>query len=215
MTFPVFCLVIVPLWVVLFAIYFILKRAKLIKESLLAKCAGSFLAVSSGGVGLFLQGENPFLAPVFWFFVLCAAADVVLELNFVGGMVIFALGHGCLLVWLFTLYSPPWYSLLLGVAAYGLVWLLFRKDIPKLGKLLVPFLVYPAVLSAELAVALPIVFLVSSQLWMIALGAVCFFVSDLMVAKGVITKVSLRFHKLTMVLYWSSLFLFSMALWVS
>ena len=72
-----------PLWGAMFALYFILRRAGLKKESLVAKCAGSFLAVGSAGLALWLGGRNPLFHPVFWFFALCTAADALLELRFV------------------------------------------------------------------------------------------------------------------------------------
>ena len=68
-----------PLWGAMFALYFILRRAGLKKESLVAKCAGSFLAVGSAGLALWLGGRNPLFHPVFWFFALCTAADALLE----------------------------------------------------------------------------------------------------------------------------------------
>ena len=55
------------------------------EESLIAKCAGSFLAVGSAGLALALQGDNPLARAVFWFFVLCTLADALLELAFVPG----------------------------------------------------------------------------------------------------------------------------------
>ena len=55
-----------PLWAAQFALYFFLRSAGRMKESLVAKCAGSFLAVGSAALGLLSQGELPsgdFLRP--------------------------------------------------------------------------------------------------------------------------------------------------------
>ena len=82
-----------PLWAALFALYFILRRAGLMGESLIAKCAGSFLAVASAGLALCLRGENPLAQWAFWFFVLCTGADALLEIRFVPGMLLFGGAH--------------------------------------------------------------------------------------------------------------------------
>ena len=46
MSFGLYSLLALPLWGTQFALYFILRRAGLSRESLAAKCAGSFLAVA-------------------------------------------------------------------------------------------------------------------------------------------------------------------------
>ena len=70
LTYSVFA---IPLWVAQFALYFYLRSARRMRESLIAKCAGSFLAVGSAGFALRLAGENPFAQVIFWFFLLCTA----------------------------------------------------------------------------------------------------------------------------------------------
>ena len=71
-----------PLWAAIFALYFLLRRdRRTMRHSLIAKCAGSFLAVSSAGLALCLRGENPLCHGIFWFFVLCTIADALLELQ--------------------------------------------------------------------------------------------------------------------------------------
>ena len=203
----------IPLWCAIFALYFILRREKLMKESLIAKCAGSFIAVGSGGLGLTLSGKNPFLEPVFWFFVLCTLADALLEINFIPGMLVFGAGHVCLVIWLWTVVSPTWWSLVLWILAYALTALLFRKELPTLGKQTVPFLLYPALLGASLALALPLPFLMGVRFLPAAVGALSFFISDMMVAKGQLSHLDKKYHKWVMVLYWLALYLIAASLW--
>ena len=145
LTYSVFA---IPLWVAQFALYFYLRSARRMRESLVAKCAGSFLAVGSAGFALRLAGENPFAQVIFWFFLLCTAADALLEISFVPGMLVFGAAHVCLIFWLWGLGSPTWWSLALWVAVYILTAVLFRKELPTLGKLTAPFLLYPALLGA-------------------------------------------------------------------
>ena len=101
MGFLLYSIFALPLWCSSFALYFILRRAGLMCESLIAKCAGSFLSVASAGIGYcVIYGEPPLAHPGFWFFVLCTAADALLEISFVPGMLLFGAAHACLIVWL-------------------------------------------------------------------------------------------------------------------
>ena len=131
---------------------------------------------------LFPQGPGTPWA--FWFFVLCTIADALLEISFVPGMLVFGAGHVCLIVWLWGLATPSWWSLALWVAVYILTALLFRKELPTLGKLTAPFLLYPALLGGSLALGLPLVFLLGWEWWPVALGTLLFYISDMLVAKN-------------------------------
>lgn len=214
MDFWAYSCVALPLWGAFFALYFILReRRGLQRQSLIAKCGGSFLAVGSAGLALFAKGVFPLSQPVFWFFLLCVLADALLELHFVLGMLTFGIAHGCLIAWLLGVAAPTWWSLVLWALAYGATALLFRRELPRLGKLLVPFCLYPALLAGSLCLALPLPFSAGPAFWPGAVGALCFFVSDLMVAKGELSGLAPKFHKLVMLLYWGALFLISAVLW--
>lgn len=211
--FAVFSCFILPLWAAFFALYFILRREKCMRESLIAKCGGSFLAVGSAGTALYLRGINPLTQPIFWFFLLCTAADALLEIHFVTGMLVFGTAHVCLVVWLWSITSPSWWSLALWGLAYAVSAYLFRRELPTLGKLLVPFCLYPGLLGASLALALPLPFLAGGAYWPAALGALCFFISDMMVAKGELSGLPPGYQKPVMLLYWAALYLIACPLW--
>ena len=213
MTLLAYSLVALPLWAAQFALYFFLRSAGRERESLIAKCAGSFLAVGSAGLALHLAGENPFSQVVFWFFLLCTIADALLEISFVPGMLVFGAAHVCLILWLWGLSSPTWWSLALWVAVYILTAVLFRKELPTLGKLTVPFLLYPALLGGSLALALPLPFLAGKALWPVALGCLLFYVSDMLVAKNQLSRWPDKWQKPIMALYWGALYLISTGLW--
>lgn len=213
MTLLAYSLVALPLWAAQFALYFFLRSAGRERESLIAKCAGSFLAVGSAGLALHLAGENPFAQVVFWFFLLCTAADALLEISFVPGMLVFGAAHVCLILWLWGMSSPTWWSLALWVAVYILTAVLFRKELPTLGKLTVPFLLYPALLGGSLALALPLPFLAGKALWPVALGCLLFYISDMLVAKNQLSRWPDKWQKPIMALYWGALYLISTGLW--
>ena len=204
----------IPLWVAQFALYFYLRRAGMDKESLIAKCAGSFLAVGSAAFASIAQGGVLEVPLVFWFFVLCTLADALLEINFVPGMLVFGAAHVCLILWLWGLATPSWWSLALWVAVYVLTALLFRKELPTLGKLTAPFLLYPALLGGSLALGLPLVFLLGWEWWPVALGTLLFYISDMLVAKNQLAHWDDKWQKPIMALYWGALYLISVGLWV-
>ena len=213
MTLLAYSLVALPLWAAQFALYFFLRSAGRERQSLIAKCAGSFLAVGSAGLALHLAGENPFSQVVFWFFLLCTAADALLEISFVPGMLVFGAAHVCLILWLWGLSSPTWWSLGRWVGVYVLTAVLFRKELPTLGKLTVPFLLYPALLGGSLALALPLPFLAGKVLWPVALGCLLFYISDMLVAKNQLSRWPDKWQKPIMALYWGALYLISTGLW--
>ena len=210
LTYSVFA---IPLWVAQFALYFYLRSARRMRESLIAKCAGSFLAVGSAGFALRLAGENPFAQVIFWFFLLCTAADALLEISFVPGMLVFGAAHVCLIFWLWGLGSPTWWSLALWVAVYILTAVLFRKELPTLGKLTAPFLLYPALLGGSLALAAPLPFTAGARWWPVALGCLLFYVSDMLVAKNQLSRWPDKWQKPIMALYWAALYLLSTGAW--
>lgn len=215
MTFTLFSALALPLWAAVFAMYFILKKARLMRESLIAKCAGSFIGVASCVTALYMDGQNPFFSPVFWFLVLCTLADALLEISFIPGMLLFGAAHICLLWWMAGLLTPSLISLFIFVTAVVIMVLIFRKQLKKLGKTAVVFLLYGLILSAVLALALPVSFALGGGYWCICAGAVMFVISDLMVAAGQFGIKGLeKLDRLVMLLYWGALYLFSAALWL-
>lgn len=213
--FLIYSCIAIPVWAAQFALYFFLRRAGRMKESLAAKCAGSFLAVGSAALGMAFSHEGPGTPWVFWFFVLCTIADALLEISFVPGMLVFGAGHVCLILWLWGLATPSWWSLALWVAAYILTAILFRKELPTLGKLTAPFLLYPALLGGSLALGLPLVFLLGWEWWPVALGTLLFYISDMLVAKNQLAHWDDKWQKPIMALYWGALYLISMGVWAA
>lgn len=212
--FLIYSCIAIPVWVAQFALYFFLRSAGRMKESLVAKCAGSFLAVGSAALAMAAFPQGPSTPWAFWFFVLCTIADALLEISFVPGMLVFGAGHVCLIVWLWGLAAPSWWSLALWVAVYILTAILFRKELPTLGKLTAPFLLYPALLGGSLALGLPLVFLLGWEWWPVALGTLLFYISDMLVAKNQLAHWDDTWQKPIMALYWAALYLISMGLWV-
>lgn len=214
MLFVIFSLCVLLPWAVFFACYFWLRRAGMMRQSLAAKCAGSFLAVLSAGLGLHFQGISAVTRPIFWFFLLCMIADALLEISFVPGMLVFGAGHVCLIIALLGAGPVSWGLVIpLWLVILAAAVLLFRRELPGLGKLLPPFLIYAAILSGTLALGLSGMLRAVPSALVTGLGTLCFFVSDMMVAKMEIGNLPDRWQKPVMVLYWLALYLISFACW--
>ncbi len=214
MTLLTFSAFIIPLWIAQFALYFYLRRAGMIKESLIAKCAGSFLAVGSAAFASIAKGGVLEVPLVFWFFVLCTMADALLEINFVPGMLVFGAAHVCLILWLWNVVVPMGICLILWILLYLLTAFLFRKELPHLGKLIVPFCLYPALLGGSVALAVPMALRWNLRWTPVALGTVLFYVSDMLVAKNQLSHWGKKWQKPIMALYWGALYLISVGLWL-
>ncbi len=203
-----------PLWCAMFALYFILRRHRLLRESLVAKCAGSFLSVGSALFALYSEEPNPPAGFVLLFFLLCTVADAVLEIRFLPGMALFALGHGCLILCLWQAFPPTLWTLAVWAAAMLAATVLFRRELPKMGLTAVPACLYVAVLSCTLALSVTAPFAAGNLRYLVlTAGALCFFISDLMVAKTEFGSLSREYQKPIMLLYWLALYLISAALW--
>lgn len=203
-----------PLWAALFALYFILRRAKLMRQSLIAKCAGSFLSVGSALFALYSEESDPPARFVLLFFLLCTIADALLEISFLPGMALFALGHGCLIVCLWQAFPPNLWTLLVWAAAMLAATFIFRRELPKMGLTAIPACLYVAVLSCTLALSATAPLVSGSPGYLVlTAGAFCFYVSDLMVAKTEFGNLSREYQKPIMVLYWLALYLISAVLW--
>ena len=57
-------------------------------------------------------------------------------------------------------------------------------------------------------------FAAGADYWPLALGTLCFFVSDMMVAKSELSGLDPKWQKPIMLLYWGALYLISWAFWL-
>jgi uncharacterized membrane protein YhhN len=147
------------------------------------------LAWKASGIvllGLYALTQRAWLAALALF--LCATGDVLLEIYFVAGMAAFALGHVvyifCFLEWGRVL-GPnkrdyPVAGLVVIVSLVMLGWLT-----PGMGDLLIPALIYQAIITTMVATAM----IVKAPM-LARLGAVIFMLSDTLIAVGKFTDTS-------------------------
>ena len=135
-------------------------------------------------LGVYALSQRAWLAALALF--LCAAGDVLLELFFVAGMAAFALGHiayiFCFLEWGRVLgpnkRDRPVAGLVVVVSLAMLGWM-----VPGMGDLLIPALIYQAIITVMVATAM-----VVKAPMLARLGAVVFMLSDTLIAIGKFTN---------------------------
>lgn len=182
--------------------------------SLFWKSFASGMMVLLCGVGLTMQGVPFWQSLLFWGLAACCVADCVLELHFIAGMGAFGAAHVLFILWIIGAAPPVWQSIAIWTILYGITGLLYRKIIPTLGKKLIPFLLYPAVLMAMAAMALMLPFTAGTRYWTAAVGALVFAISDLLVAKGVLVGNSRACQHFTLALYDLALLGLALAGWL-
>ena len=227
MSFWKYSFLVLPAWAAFFALYFRMKKRELKLETILAKCAGTFLAFAGAVVWCWLTQRWDVGGLLALFFGLCMIADGLLEVWFVPGMLCFAAAHG-VLAWRYMALLPPtrlplqnhpmllWVLLGVWALCVAVAVAVFRKDLKKTGKLLPVFVLYPVVLGLLVGqVFLCAVFYGGRSGWLAAAGMVCFYVSDLMVAKRFFHPEGyLWMEKPIMLLYWGALYLLEASLWL-
>lgn len=136
--------------------------------------------------------------------------DVLLMLQdskkaFLAGLVAFLLGHVAYMVTL-TLYGgfywPDLVSLAVLAVLAGIVYAAFR---PNLGTMRLPVLLYIIIISLMVNRALSTLFdmqLGRTAAWMVAIGAVLFYISDLILACGRFGK-PFKYHRISLALYYA------------
>ncbi|MBQ7850675.1 MAG: hypothetical protein IJ343_13200, partial [Clostridia bacterium] len=123
-----------------------------------------------------------------------------------------ALGHVCSCIWFVCLCPPSdvhaWAVLALLAVAAGLLFAWRRL----LGKLMLPFAGYAAMLCLMAGLAVGTGWTLGNiGGLLLALGGLLFLVSDIMVARGLIKRMSLRFDCIAMIVYDSAQLLLAAA----
>lgn len=136
-------------------------------------------------LGLYALSQRAWLAGLA--LLLCATGDVLLEIVFVAGMAAFALGHivyiFCFLEWGRVLGPSKRDYPVAGIVLLASL-ILMGWFFPGLGDLMIPALIYQAIITVMVATAMVV------KAPMIArLGAVMFMISDTLIAVGKFTDV--------------------------
>ena len=122
--------------------------------------------------------------------LLCLGGDVLLaipgEKTFLAGLISFLLGHVCYVFAFFGLASPGWLAILGLAVVIALASVIYLWLAPHLGDMRKPVVAYMLVISVMVFGALSVLgntALPGNGRWLVLVGAVLFFVSDIFVAK--------------------------------
>lgn len=164
-------------------LYFLIEDRKDDRRRLFFKSLTTSFACLAAAFRLFSAGSfRSSLLLIFLGALCCAAADFLLEIRFLAGVIAFGLGHLFFLGALFSFVSPGWYTWLLFLLLYAAVFLIHRKKLAAFGSLLPALLIYAALLSLMAAAALTGLFaprfLSPAAALVMALGGSSFFLSD-------------------------------------
>lgn len=198
-----------PVLGAVYAVQFIIPR----KYYLIPKCAGSYICVCTAALALVLEGRNPLADLLFWGLIFCMLGDFFIELNLIAGGISFGAGHILLIIWALGQASFHPASLVVWIAELILMVFVFKKEIPRMGKLFLPFIIYAAVLTGDFAIAAVLPFTAGIRFLPFAAGILSFQVSDMILGKKQFGKPDTFKQKLLMFLYYLALYLIAASLW--
>lgn len=217
--FPVWLCISIPTLIILYIVGIFFKNGYMLKQKslgkyyVLPKCAGSYLCVSGAALALIYHGENPFLHLLFWALVLCMAGDFFIELNVIAGGLLFGLAHCLLIVYMLSFTQPELLSFFLWAIGFSAALILFRKNIPSMGRLLFPFILYISVLIGDFALAVPLALTAKPHCIFLAAGLLCFIISDMLLGKRFFGARQPWISWLLMFLYYSAIYMIQISLW--
>lgn len=186
------------------------------KGSLVFKASATCMAVANCGSGL-VAGNRGFSDwMIFAGLLFCVLADVLLELEFLWGVVAFGIAHLCFIAGIYRIEGIRIGSILGMIGIYAVLFCIFRRGLPKLGKLKIPILIYAAVLSFMVSMAVSAAFIVPGRSrFFLAAGACAFLVSDSLIAVRTIEKKqSLLMGAVLLVLYYGAVYMFGMSVYM-
>lgn len=176
-----------------------------------------FFKVLATMSGVLLSLQSALLTPELWRWLLtagllfCVAADVLLEIQLLAGVSFFGAAHLCFLGASFCLGGWKLPAAGMALILYGIFFLSFRRYLPKLGNLLVPGLIYPALLCLMAGTAVlascgeagqaPATF---------GAGGLLFVASDYLLAERVLGKSRKGQNMAVLILYYGAVYLIAL-----
>jgi uncharacterized membrane protein YhhN len=176
-------------------------------RALTAKAACTFITVLVCLYGMIETGASGATWILFAGICICVAADVIIGIHFVAGMLVFLCAHLCFIAYFLTLAPLKGLSIVLFALLYAGIVKGFWKFLPALGKRLVPFTVYPAVLIIMFSIAMLLPFSLGSVgSVFLAVGAGLFAVSDVILAGNTLGDYSKTKDRAVLYLYYPAVY---------
>jgi len=140
--------------------------------------------------------------------------DIVLCIHFVGGMGAFLLGHICYIIAYCKFANFQLWSIGLFIVLLLLSLVFFHSLIPKMGKNKIPFLIYGTVILVMVSIALLLPFSIGSLGILPAVGAFLFVLSDLLLARNILVKVTALSDAVSLYCYYAGQFILAMSVYL-
>lgn len=194
---------IVPIMIGLCSLYLIMCNHWLCKQGLIAKCGATWLCLCTSAMYVLENNQNPLLNYSIWGIFFYMLADGALEISIPYGGGLFAVGH-ILIIRGFLEKEPP-------TALTITIWLIlmviaitvYNKEVAEtINKGYGLMLLYPIILGYMCATACSLGMTKYRQYWEVALGAVLFVISDLLIFIRYRRKDAKIQHGWVMVLYY-------------
>ena len=182
-------------------------------QKLAAKGAPTAMAALFG-LAACLQNGDRYALLIFLGLSVCVAADIMLDVKFLAGGVLFLMGHIFYMTALGGYHAPGWAFVPVFVTGTAVLWLFCRRYLHLFPNrlLFAGVLVYCMALAAVLGFSLPLPFAAPSQRTVLAaLGAAMFVVSDMTTCHCVLAKPGLRFEYNSLTIYYAAQFLLGMS----
>ncbi|HEX2985886.1 MAG TPA: lysoplasmalogenase [Caproiciproducens sp.] len=182
------------------------------KKALVFKVLGTFISVLLCLYAIIGFHGSPLKWALFSGVFACMAADVVIELHFAAGVLIFLAAHLCFLVYYFMLAPFNGKSILIFAALFLCIAAIFWKYLPGMGNRTVPCTIYAVVLAFMFSVAAMLPFAVfNAGTVCIAAGAGLFVLSDSILADSLMGTATKRKDHLVMDLYYPAVYLLAVS----
>ena len=178
------------------------------RKPLIFKAVATLMAVLLA----FYHAVNSEAADLWWLFfgiLFYMAADVLLEIWFLSGVTAFGIGHICVIVSLLGTGAAAWNTVLIFLILYGGMFLVVRKYLKDLGKLLLPGFFYAALLCLMAALAISRGIKVQNLASVLTgIGGICFVVSDTILGWSHLSGNRRRgYSALLLILYYTAVYL--------
>ena len=126
------------------------------------------------------------------------------------------IAHFCFIAGIYRIEGIQIGSILGILGIYGVFLMIFHKGLPKLGKLKIPVLLYAAVLSSMVSMAVSAAVIVPGRSrYFLAAGACAFLISDSLIAVRTIEKKqSLLMGAVLLILYYGAVYMMGMSVYM-
>lgn len=214
----IICLLV--LFLILLPLYFHLKNVEHMYLALILKGLSTFIPILLCTCAIITINLRFHTSPIpdasYWLLaglILCLIGDIVLGIQFVYGMGAFLLGHICYITAFCKLAPLKIWSIYLFIILYYILLKSFYPFCRKMTDNIVPFITYGTTILIMVSVALILPFTVGIIGILPAVGAFLFILSDFMLAKIILTKVTPLSDTVSLYLYYAGQFLLAISVY--